>query len=348
MPVCVHGAQSVKTWQFFFAAAAQTHSTSVVRAQRFPHVVATSVFTRTQPVAWTDADPGTELPLCRKHADIGAGFRKQRSGRDLLHTGNALQKIERLPASPPCQSTGTLHHRSYRSAVPGMPDNAVTVTQSIAFQRLENLGHLRSRFPLGQTGNRCEIRFSRQQLFQNELTTHAEYVRQDARRLDVGFFQNLLHSIALAGPGTDHPTSSPGRIPRIPNGLRRNKAGANHTVPQKVGQKLAIVPVRLMATPRFHVFTVRQADPDATAFQHCINRLPVRTCALRDHSRAAGFDQPYPKFVQFQIEGSEQPQLHFGFLIGCSGHDTHIQLLLPDVYAGTSLYNCFSFPTPFS
>ena len=89
----------------------------------------------------------------------------------------------------------------------------VVVALPVAFQRLQNLRDLRPRTALSKVRDRRQIRFTLQQFLQHQLPGDSGDIGKHAAQLDVGFFENLLHPVALADRIANPLTAPPRQIP---------------------------------------------------------------------------------------------------------------------------------------
>ncbi|MCA9689760.1 MAG: hypothetical protein KC636_09125 [Myxococcales bacterium] len=168
----------------------------------------------------------------------------------------------------------------------------------------------------------------------------AEDVGGDAGELDVGLLEDIQEAVALGSPRLDELSPVAQQIAQPADGLGRHEAGADETVPNEVGDPLAVLDVRL--APRDVLDVVCVADDDLeVALEDGVYRLPVHARALHGDVGDAEFGQPVAKFEQVPRERRKPTDLLTGFAVCRPQEHTDDEFCAVHVDAAAPFHDCF-------
>lgn len=157
---------------------------------------------------------------------------------------------------------------------------AVMAAQTMPFQSRHDLWNLGLRSAWCELRDLCRWRLAFLQRFQHQLTGDPENVRQGVAQFHVGILQDLVHTVAFAGPHPDHLAPPPRQIAQLAQATWRDETGPNHRMSQQMRQPPTVLLVRLMAFAILDLLRIGQLHLDAV-FQHVEYGLPIRTRTLR-------------------------------------------------------------------
>ena len=124
-------------------------------------------------------------------------------------------------------------------------DEEALVRSETPPQGLLQLRDLRSQLPFGQSGHLRSVRRTRDQGFEHLPPRLAHDVRGDRGKFYVGSFQRLLQPTYLGRAFPHQGRSVVGEFPQLPLGSFGHEASPQQTVPEQLGDPLAIFDVGL-------------------------------------------------------------------------------------------------------
>ena len=220
------------------------------------------------------------------------------------------------------------------------------VVAEAAGEGLFEVGELSAHPSTSELREGLGVTFSGDQRSQHVAARDPEDVGGYDAELDLGVFEQLLHSLLLRGPHRDQVGPVTGQVPQQPDLRRRDEAGPQHLPFGDLAQPHRVQPVGL-GPPR-QVLDVLGADQprlEACGFQQVERGLPIVAGRLHDDPGDAQFLKPVDHAQQrpgHRLVGRDL--LHASALPRTAG-DPHAtdQLGLTDVEGGDPLDDLLTF-----
>jgi hypothetical protein len=143
-------------------------------------------------------------------------------------------------------------------------------------------------------------------------------------KLDVGVLQHLLEAVGDRGAVADQLGPLPGQVAQFADRPRRDEAGRQQAVLQKLGYPLGVLDVGL---PPRHLLDVPGIDQQQleAAFQEVIDRLPIDPGRFHRHMGHPLGGQPVGQVQQLGRRGAEASHVLIHPALGVdppdAGHD---------------------------
>lgn len=132
-----------------------------------------------------------------------------------------------------------------------------------ATQRLCQWFHFRDKAAPRQLCQMFRIGFSGDQRVQHGTARDAQHIGDYVRQLDVGRFQQLMHTVSGLDPIPDEALTMAREIARVPDCWRRDETSTNQAMRQQIRDPLAVLHVGLPARHRLDVVRIGQDDLEA-------------------------------------------------------------------------------------
>jgi hypothetical protein len=158
-------------------------------------------------------------------------------------------------------------------------EHGSVVGREAPLQGVRQAGALPSQRPFRQLGQHDGIPFAADQGTQHRLARGPEDIGDHHAQLDVGGLQEFVDAIGLTGALPDQRRPIASQIPKLADGLRRNKARAQEPMLQQPGNPFAVADVRLPAGHCFDVLRIHQDDLEVP-LQDVEHRFPEDPRAL--------------------------------------------------------------------
>ena len=294
-------------------------------------------------VAWAESYPRGEVFRRRELLHVDPGFGNDHCSRVFADAWDGLQETGCLSVFRHRQNSSSnlllqlIYARGKKlQLAEGLPDQeSLFIGKSMLLQGCRNLGDLPLSASLRKMGHVGGRHLTFKKGLQDGSSGYAEDVCKNTPELDVGFFENLRYPVFDPRCFMSELLPSAGKAAQFADTSIRDKAGADHAMPQEMGKPAAVFPIGLVTLPNLYITGAGKDDRDAL-FKDVEDRLPVRSCALHDRVRTTLGQKPQAQTFQFLVECSETSNLNAGFCLRGSSHHADYDERFADINAGTS------------